>query len=313
MKFLISVISLFFIFSCSNQQVETFPVKKIILDSTDTDYGYYLSVIPNTKKIKGVLVLFPGLSQQSESIFTASKLHEYATKNNLLTIGFSGKMRITADSLIQAKLNKVLEDVITRYQIKKDKFIFGGFSAGGVVALRYVELCHQFPEKFPVSPKAVFMADAPVDLFLLWKLKEEDIKNNLNKTSINEGLYIARLYHQFYGGTPSDNPDKFIDLSPFSIDPLLDNNEIYLKNVAIRAYHDVDISWRIKNRNQTARFDNYVGTSELINRLIILGNDQAHFIQSYQTGYRKDGKRHPHSWSIIDEKECIEWVMTILK
>ena len=24
-------------------------------------------------------------------------------------------------------------------------------------------------------------------------------------------------------------------------------------------------------------------------------------------GFREDGSRHPHSWSIVDEKELIEW------
>jgi len=105
----------------------------------------------------------------------------------------------------------------------------------------------------------------------------------------------------------------FKALSPFSIDKSLGENERFLKEVAVRAYHDIDVSWRLIHRNQTARFDNYIATSELINRLMLLGNEQAEFIQTYQTGYRRNGDRHPHSWSIIDAEECVEWMKGLLE
>ncbi|CAM4156089.1 hypothetical protein ZONE111904_04865 [Zobellia nedashkovskayae] len=89
-------------------------------------------------------------------------------------------------------------------------------------------------------------------------------------------------------------------------------NEMHLKNIAVRTYHDVDIAWRLQNRFQSAKNQNFIATSELIKRLLILGNEQAEFIQTLGTGYRSDGQRHPHSWSIIDEAECIEWVKSIL-
>ncbi len=89
-------------------------------------------------------------------------------------------------------------------------------------------------------------------------------------------------------------------------------NEKYLKNTALRAYHEVDIAWRLINRRQTVRHGNYLVTAELINRLLLMGNDKAEFIQSESEGYRSNGMRHPHSWSIVDEVECISWVKTIL-
>ena len=157
------------------------------------------------------------------------------------------------------------------------------------------------------------MADSPVDLYHSWKLQEENIKNNYSEISVNEANWLERYYRKFYGATPSENPDKYVDLSPFSINEDYGNNEQYLKDVAVRAYHDIDIEWRLINRNQTAKFDNYVATSELINRLMIMGNAKAEFIQSFKTGYRRNGQRHPHSWSIVEEKECIDWIKEILQ
>ena len=157
------------------------------------------------------------------------------------------------------------------------------------------------------------MADSPVDMFHLWKLKLEDMKNNRSEISVKEGQFMERFYRQFHGATPSEDPELFRDLSPFAIDSTYGTNERFLKDVAVRAYHDIDVSWRIKNRNQTARFDNYIATSELINRLNLMGNDKAEFIQTYQTGFRRNGERHPHSWSIIEAEECVEWLSGLMK
>ena len=299
--------------SYAQNETQQLIINTVVIDSTDKNFGYYLLVKPKSEKIKGVLVLLPGLGQKSEDIFLDTQLHEHAFENDLLTIGFAGRTRMTADSLIQEKMSAVLKHVIQKHKVDKDKFIFGGFSAGGVIALRYVELCKEFPEKFPVEPKGVFMADSPVDLYHSWSLQEENLKNNYSDISVNEAKWVGKVYRYYYGATPSDDPTVFIKLSPFSINKEYGENEKFLKDVAVRAYHDVDIVWRLKNRNQTVRFDNYVATSELINRLMLMGNERAEFIQTFQTGFRRTGERHPHSWSIIDESECIEWINNLLK
>ena len=319
MKIFFKLFLFFFIIQCNigcvnSQSIDSLKVEKNIIDESDPHFGYYLFVKPNTENIKGVLVLFPGFGQQSEDIFLDTELHKFAFENDLLTIGFAGKSRKLADSLIQVKTNAVLEDVIRKFKIDNTKFIFGGFSSGGVIALRYVELCKQFPDQFPVNPKGVFMADSPVDLFFSWNLTQEILDNDFyTKVSKDEAKYVEKVYRHYYQTTPSESPERFIELSPFSIDKKYGEHEKHLKDVAVRAYHDVDIVWRLENRNQSANYENYIATSVLINRLNLMGNEQAEFIQTFQTGYRRNGDRHPHSWSIIDEEECINWILEILK
>lgn len=301
------------IIGCSPSQSEDdIKVERVVIDSLDNTFGYYMAVKPESEKVKGVLILLHGFGQKSEDIFLDSELHKVAHSNDIATIGFAGRMRLAADTVIQEKLNTVIEHFLETTTISPDNFFMGGFSAGGGIALRYTELCYQYPDAFPIQPKAVFMADSPVDLFHTWKLKQEDMKNNTSKISTDEGNWIEKSYRYYYGATPEENPEIFKELSPFSIDTANGKNEIYLKDVAVRAYHDIDVSWRIRNRNQTARFDNYVATSELINRLALMGNDKAEFIQSFETGYRRNGERHPHSWSIIDEEECINWIKKMI-
>ena len=52
--------------------------------------------------------------------------------------------------------------------------------------------------------------------------------------------------------------------------------------------------------------------SELINRLVQQGNDTAEFMQAKQPGMRSNGLRHPHSWSIVDEVELVQWALETL-
>ena len=294
-------------------QQEDYPIEKIILDSLDVDYGYYLALQPKSDDIKGAMVLLPGFGQKGEAVFRDSDLHRFAYENNILTVAFSTNYRMLADTFIQTKLSQVLTDVKAKYKIGLDKFAFGGFSAGGKILLRYVQLCKQHPDKYPVDPVAVFMADAPIDVFHSWNIMQELKAAANTKVAVEEANWVEKMYREQYGTTPGETPEKFAPFNPFSLDAKSARNERFLKDVAVRAYHDVDIPWRLNNRNQSVQHSNYLVTAELINRLLLLGNSEAEFIQSYQTGYRANGSRHPHSWSIIDEKECIQWILKKLE
>lgn len=96
------------------------------------------------------------------------------------------------------------------------------------------------------------------------------------------------------------------------MDKAMPRKENILKSTPIRAYHDIDIAWRILERKQTPEFDNFIATAELINRLRSLGNTKAEFIQTYKTGFRNNGKRHPHSWSIVDADKLVLWALGII-
>ncbi len=156
------------------------------------------------------------------------------------------------------------------------------------------------------------MVDSPIDIFHAWGTFERILADSISDVAVQEANMVLAVLEQSYG-KPSDNIEVYSELTPFSMNPEYGQNEVHLKEVAVRAYHDVDIPWRLINRNQSVVQQNFFMTSELINRLLLLGNDRAEFIQTYQTGYRSNGDRHPHSWSIVDEEECIKWVLQLLE
>jgi hypothetical protein len=301
----------FFQFACVGTYSQT--IKKIVLDSTDFYSGHYLAVEPvNNDTISGVLVLLAGFGQIPENTPPETKLHNVAFANNILTIFYAGGNKLYADSITQVKLTNVINDVLIRYKVKSNTFILGGYSAGGMIAMRYVELCKEFPAKFPIQPKGIFTVDSPIDIFSIYEQLEESVKNNYSELAVEEALRAIGYIKNDYG-VPRDNISTYAKLTAFSMNKDYCQNELFLKNISVRTYHDVDIAWRIINRNQTVHGSNYEVTAELINRLVLMGNNKAEFMQSFQTGYRSNGQRHPHSWSIVNEVEFIQWMKQLIK
>ena len=298
------------LFVCQIAYTQT--LKNIVLDDKDFHSGHYLVVEPLTDSITGVLVLLAGFGQRAEDTPPETKLHNVAYANGILTVFYAGGNKLYADSITQVKLTKVINDVIKRYKVNNNTFVLGGYSAGGMIAMRYTELCNEFPDKFPIKPKGVFTVDSPIDIFTIYEQLEESVKNNYSELAVEEATRaIGHIKNDF--GIPRENVSTYAKLTAFSMNKAYSQNEKYLKDCAVRTYHDVDIAWRIINRNQTVHGSNYEVTAELINRLVLMGNDKAEFMQSFQTGYRANGFRHPHSWSIVNEVELIQWMKNLIK
>lgn len=281
--------------------------ERITYNTKDTLHGYYIAAMPDGASIEGVLVLLPGFGQRAESIYPESKLFNVAATSNILVIAVAGGNKLYADEAVINNLTTVFKDVIIRYHVNPEKFALGGYSAGGAIALRYTELCNQFPDKYPIKPRTVFMVDSPIDIFTIWDQLEETAKDNYSDIAVNEANWAMNEIRNDHG-VPKENVKTYAAINAFSMNKEYVRNEQYLKNTAVRAYHDVDIAWRLVNRRQTVRGANYLVTAELINRLLLMGNNKAEFMQATGKGYRANGERHPHSWSIVDEAECISWI-----
>lgn len=285
-------------------------IEKVTFDDKNTD-DYYLVVKPDSEKIKGVLVLLPGYGEKAESIFPQTKLFNVGFINEILTIAIAGGEKIYADDQVINKLNRGLTHLIKKYPaISKDEFIIGGFSAGGTISLRYAEYCTENPSKVPVTPKGVFAVDSPVDLGGIYEYFQREIKKNYSEVGVFEAKIISEMMRKEIG-TPETNPKRYNELTPFNHTLQSDGNEKFLKNMAVRLYEDIDVDWQLKQRRRSLYDTNILNASELINRLMLMGNERAEFMTSKQPGYRSNGMRHPHSWSIVDEVEFIQWALNL--
>ncbi len=285
--------------------------EKIVLNPKDTTAGYYLAVKPPASSISGVLVLLDGFGGMAENIYVESMLPHIAYANGILTVAASMGQKVYADSAVILKLNLLLRDVIQRYKVAPNKFVFGGFSAGGTISLLYVELCKESPSEYPVNPRAVFAIDSPVDLIHLWSFFEKQIEKNYSEVAVGEAKAVSALMQREHG-TPKTNLQTYKWLTPFYNLQKGEGNEKYLKDIPVRVYHDVDIVWRLQNRRQSGYEANFLNSSELILRLMLMKNEKAEFVKG-RTGSRSNGQRHPHSWNIVDEVELIQWMKKIVE
>jgi hypothetical protein len=61
-----------------------------------------------------------------------------------------------------------------------------------------------------------------------------------------------------------------------------------------------------------AEFMNMADLSGCISQLKILGNNNAEFINCLGKGFKPDGTRHPHFFSMLDADEFVQWANKML-
>lgn len=279
-------------------------IEKVVFDSNDSTDGYYLAISPRSNNIKGTLVLFNSFSSP-ENMLPETKLHNVAYANDLLTIAVSMKQKLYADTITIKRLNTILKHVVSKYAADTSKFVLAGYDFAGNIALRYTEFTKEHPSQFLIHPRAVIAIDSPVDLFGLWYWSERQIKRN--SLSAGDAKYIIDLMAK-ENGTPYSKKEQYEKLTPFNNDKDTTGNEQYLKNIPVRLYYDADIEWQLNNRRNSLYDTNIPGGSELISRLLHLGNNEAELVTAKQPGMNSRGIRTTNSLSIVDEVECIHWI-----
>ncbi|TGV02217.1 hypothetical protein [Flavivirga rizhaonensis] len=194
--------------------------------------------------------------------------------------------------------------------IPSKSLLYDGFSRGATEGLRYAESVIE-RQITKLIPKGIFSGDANLDYLEFYKYCEREIVRVCDAPKSIIGKKEAEIIKNEYDkelGNPIVNRDNYIKASAVTITEPDFGNAKYLLNIPIRYYHEVAPMWYIKEkcRNQFSEENIYVGTA-LINYLYNNGNKKAEIIITQNKGYRTNGKRHPHSWSIIDTQELLDW------
>lgn len=278
-------------------------------DRNQKDLFYY-AMVPK-KNVKGVIVLLAGTWDRAEYVLSNNKvLSQIAYDNDIAVIVPSINQRLTLNNEVLSFLNTVFTTAINKYNLPSSKFILGGFSMGGLFSIRYTELAYQDSSKTTIKPIAVYSIDGPTDLENMYHAEERALTRSPNKT---EPIYVLNEFKKNMGGTPDSVRKNYVYYSAFSNAEKDGGNAKYLKAISVRIYNDVDVNWWLTNRNEDLYDMNALDQSAMINFLHTIGNEKAEFINAYGKGYRLDGTRHPHSWSIVDAVECISWIKKCLE
>lgn len=278
-------------------------------DGDNQDLHYYALIPPGA--VQGVLVLLPAAGDKTEYTLSCTRdLCQRAFDAQLAVIVPSLNAHLSLDSNILRFLNRVFADATDRYHLPRDRFVLGGFSLGGLMALRYAELALEKREPTEIVPVAAFSADGPTDLETLY---HNAVRGRKRNPQAAEPAYIIKESEQFTGGSPEQRHDRYVAYSVYSHTEENGGNAQYLRNFPLRIYNDVDVNWWIDNRGSDLYGMNALDQSAMISYLRRAGNKRAEFINAYGKGYRLEGNRHPHSWSIVDAKDCISWIQLCLE
>jgi len=280
-------------------------IEKISFDTSDSTSGYYLAMPPSSGSSKGVLVLFCPY-RGAESMLPETRLHNVAAANDLLTIYASVGRNIVPDEKAIKHLDKVFADVAARYKTDTSLFAVGGFDDAGMTVLRYAELAQESPNSYSIHPKVLFAVASYVDLAGYYNVCQRQIKKNFYPPVVGDARSILAMLDKGEG-SPSEHPDHYASLSPFSTAATEPGNEKYLRHKALRLYYDTDMDWQLKTR-RNSYYDTWLPDgAELIDRLLLQGNRKAEFIAT-RPGMRSNGVRHTTALSIVDEVDCVQWI-----
>lgn len=211
------------------------------------------------------------------------------------------------DQNIIKKYEEMILDICQKHQISTAKVIVGGLSAGGVLAVRLAEYNQEKNSAF--KPTAVFAVDPPLDYERFWYECERKVRLNFHPAAVGEGNEVMRRMKMAFGDSPNQAQKRYWESAPYSRNAPDGGRIQWLKSTPIRIYHEADIDWWIENRRQDYLSTNSVDCAGAINDLKILGNAQAELITTTGKGYRSDGARHPHSWSIVNEADLVNWCL----
>lgn len=144
------------------------------------------------------------------------------------------------DSALQA-LHAMLVDALQRLQCPSDKLVLGGFSAGGVGAVRYAQTAVQGDLPGAFRPCAIFAVDPPLDLCRWYRGLQLTIQRNQPSPLLDEAREVTRVLHNILGGAPDEVPETYARVSPVTAFAEQGGNLKYLREIPIRMYTEPDV------------------------------------------------------------------------
>lgn len=271
--------------------------------------SYQYEELNQVKNPEALLVLFNGGNGKASKIFSETLLPDSACNFNYKTIGIDQSEYYISDSTY-LRVRAIINHVMKKENIEQNLFI-GGFSLGGFTSIRFSEMAVEKKDS-SVIPNAIFAIDPPLDHldfvdYCLRELERQCPNEQANKLGKAEANWLLNNYEKSFGSY-IENSSVYIANSCYTASRSDGGNATYLKNIPIKMIHEIDIMWLIKERCRDLSDANAVISSKFINFLIGIGNNDATITLTSNKGFRADGRRHPHSWSIADPKETLDWL-----
>ncbi|MCC7053305.1 MAG: hypothetical protein IT355_08545 [Gemmatimonadaceae bacterium] len=261
----------------------------------------------------GVLVLMPGYGGDFDDFAVPDSrglpLADSLAKAGIATLLVGPTSGVLfGDSAYHRQLEDTIVEAMQAAGVGDVPMAVGGFSAGGTDAILLGERCARHACTLRNAIRAVIEVDAPLDWHRLWANNMLALRNPSPRTNVTEARLVLRSIEARIGAHPTPTSPRFLAASPLASRDARGGQARHLARVAVRAYTEPDISWWLEQRGGDYYGLNALDAATLVRVLRAQGNADASLVVTSGRGYRGDGTRHPHSWSIVDQPELATWV-----
>jgi len=304
MKYFVFLISSLLLINCSNLNTKKPPEKDSSLKIEEVITDDYHLLIP--KEQKALLVLFPCMPCNAENTLAEFNIKSIAEENGITLLLMNFNQRLWLTDKEKASLEQIILQAVNENQLDASNVHIGGFSSGGNVSLLLSDYLKA--KNSTIQPKGVFIVDSPIDLLALKESALQTIERNFSPPAVAEANWILDMCAKDFG--EGDLTNVLYEIrSPFSSLTRSDANISHLSDMKIRLYTEPDTAWWYENKRANYENMNAYYIEMLAEDLKQLhGNESVELIQTENRGYRANGMRHPHSWSVVDEEELVKWV-----
>ncbi|RKN81315.1 hypothetical protein [Ulvibacterium marinum] len=279
----------------------------------NTEKGHNKTIIADTYELiksndsRVLLIVFPGGGATSKETKENFNIVENATGNSfsVLLMNFNRHLWINEED--SEKLSADIKTIIEQNDLNTEKIFIGGISIGGTVAITIANYLSK--SNSSIEPNGVFVVDSPIDLYALYQSSQKDIlRKDFSEERLSEPKFIIRYFEEEFGRSDTllTNIQK---VSPITLQTRNTTNIKNLKNKKLRFYTEPDTLWWKENRQTDFESTNAYMLQKTFEILKSENWNNVQLVQTENKGFRANGKRHPHSWSIVDTDDLIEWIL----
>ncbi len=256
-----------------------------------------------TSAPEAVIILFGGFPEFAEDIKREFPIEGIAKEKNVALLYMNHNKNLWLKENDYVLLKDSLNQLFQSHKIPTSNIYIGGFSSGGNIALLLGNKLAK--EKSSLKPKGIFVIDSPVDLKALYQNSKLNIVKNVSDVSVKESQFLALLIEAEF----QEDETNFKARSPYLSNDSSLQNLSHLNEVKIRLYTEPDTLWWKENRGADYQNLNAFSLEKLSTALEEkYGTESVEYITTQKKGYRSNGERHPHSWSIVDVNELMSWI-----
>lgn len=253
------------------------------------------------------LILFGGFPENATDIKREFDFLEVAKKKQIAILYLNYNRKLWMTEMEEVELTERINSIFTSNNLPTENVHIGGFSSGGNITLLLSN--YLISSKSKIQPKGIFIVDSPVDLLELYRLSRRNLERNFSESSVQEANWLMSLFNEEFG-LPENGIAKYEEYSPFTSQTNNISNLSNLDGLKIRFYSEPDTLWWKENRKNEPTDLNAYWIEKLSTELTQkLPNSSVEFITTKNKGYRANGERHPHSWSIIDKVDLLNWIV----